>query len=99
MFFLLAYKQKLNGRTLHKRKYGAGPRLWKTVTGTAWNWWTGPVLEYSAENLDKYLTTIRDFISKCGEDCLPKKSIQVFPNCKAWMHQEIHSLLKTSIPV
>eukprot|EP00061_Rhincodon_typus_P008134 g30483.t1 len=49
----------------------------------------------SAENLDKYATTVMDFISKCAEDCVPKKSIQVFPNWKPWMSQEIHRLLKT----
>eukprot|EP00061_Rhincodon_typus_P008721 g31584.t1 len=49
----------------------------------------------SVESLDDYTTTVTDFISKCVEDCVPKKSIQVFPNRKPWMNQEIHSLLKT----
>eukprot|EP00061_Rhincodon_typus_P010466 g34782.t1 len=29
------------------------------------------------------------------EDCVPKKSIRVFPISKLWMNQEIHSLVKT----
>eukprot|EP00061_Rhincodon_typus_P011283 g36188.t1 len=36
----------------------------------------------AAENLDENATTVTDFISKCMEDCVPKKSIQVFPNRK-----------------
>eukprot|EP00061_Rhincodon_typus_P016793 g45188.t1 len=41
----------------------------------------------------EYTTT--EFISKCMEVCLPKKSILVFPNQKTWMNWEIHCLLKT----
>eukprot|EP00061_Rhincodon_typus_P010307 g34502.t1 len=48
----------------------------------------------SVENPDEYATTVTDFISKCVEDCVPKKSMRVFPNHKPWMNQEIHSLLK-----
>eukprot|EP00061_Rhincodon_typus_P009545 g33131.t1 len=47
------------------------------------------------ENLDKYTTTVMDHMSKCVEDCLPKKSMRVFPNRKPWMNWEIHSLLKS----
>eukprot|EP00061_Rhincodon_typus_P013788 g40379.t1 len=36
--------------------------------------WT--VFKYSVENLDEYPTTVMVFISKCVEDCRPKKSIQ-----------------------
>ncbi|XP_048386342.1 uncharacterized protein LOC125452224 isoform X2 [Stegostoma tigrinum] len=46
----------------------------------------------SAENLDEYATTVTDFISKCVEDCVPKKSVRVFPNYKHWMN---HTWLKT----
>eukprot|EP00061_Rhincodon_typus_P013827 g40440.t1 len=55
------------------------------------------VFKCSVENLDEYASTVMDFISKCVEDCIPKKSIQVFvkPNRKLWMNQEIYSLLKT----
>eukprot|EP00061_Rhincodon_typus_P009766 g33521.t1 len=52
-------------------------------------------LEESAGNVDEHATTITDFISKCMEDCVPKKSIQVFLNRKPWKNQEIHCLLKT----
>eukprot|EP00061_Rhincodon_typus_P017699 g46509.t1 len=45
----------------------------------------------SVENLDKYATTIMDFISKCME----YQRSQVFPNHKPWMNQQVHSLLKT----
>eukprot|EP00061_Rhincodon_typus_P016067 g44086.t1 len=44
---------------------------------------------------DEYAITLTDFISKCVEDCVPKKSIRVFSNRKPWMNREIHSLLKT----
>eukprot|EP00061_Rhincodon_typus_P000776 g12722.t1 len=56
--------------------------------------WT--VCKCSGENPDVYATTITDFISKGGEDRAPMKLIRVSPNCKPWINQEIHSLLKTS---
>eukprot|EP00061_Rhincodon_typus_P003173 g19451.t1 len=34
------------------------------------------IFKNSLENLDKYTTTIMDFISKCVEDCMPKMSIR-----------------------
>eukprot|EP00061_Rhincodon_typus_P017343 g45997.t1 len=49
----------------------------------------------SVENIDVYANTFMVFIRKCVEDCVPKKSIQAFPNHKSWMNQEAHSLLKT----
>eukprot|EP00061_Rhincodon_typus_P014343 g41302.t1 len=55
--------------------------------------WT--VFKRSAENPDKFATTVTNFITKHVEGCAPKKSIRVFPNQKPWMNQEIHSLLKT----
>eukprot|EP00061_Rhincodon_typus_P018407 g47569.t1 len=55
--------------------------------------WT--VFKYLAKNLDEYAATITDFVSKCVEDCVPKKLIWVFPNRKPWLNREIHSLLKT----
>ncbi|XP_051899168.1 uncharacterized protein LOC127585608 [Pristis pectinata] len=48
----------------------------------------------SAASLDEYATTLTDFISKCVEDCVPKRTIRVFPNKKPWMNREIHSRLK-----
>eukprot|EP00061_Rhincodon_typus_P003233 g19600.t1 len=45
------------------------------------------VFKCSAEKLDKYITTVTGFISKCMEECIPK-------NRKPWMNQKIHSLLK-----
>eukprot|EP00061_Rhincodon_typus_P010447 g34746.t1 len=50
------------------------------------------MFQCSAEKPDEYVTTVTDFISKCVEDCVPKKSIRVYPNRKARMNQEIHSL-------
>eukprot|EP00061_Rhincodon_typus_P012155 g37710.t1 len=54
------------------------------------------VFKSSEENLDEYATTIMDLISKCVEDCMPKKSICVFPIWKSQMNWENHSLLKTN---
>eukprot|EP00061_Rhincodon_typus_P012658 g38536.t1 len=51
------------------------------------------VFQKSAANLNEYAITVTDFTSKCVEDCMPKKLILVFPNCKPWMNREIHSLL------
>eukprot|EP00061_Rhincodon_typus_P007776 g29797.t1 len=34
------------------------------------------MFKHSAENLNEYATTVTDFISKCEEDCEPKKSIR-----------------------
>eukprot|EP00061_Rhincodon_typus_P007185 g28614.t1 len=48
----------------------------------------------AVENLDEYTITITDFTTKCVEDCVPKKSIQVFSNQKPWMNLEMHCLLK-----
>eukprot|EP00061_Rhincodon_typus_P008193 g30599.t1 len=45
--------------------------------------------------LSKYITTVMEFISKRVEGCVSKKSIPMIPNCKPWMNQEIHPLLKT----
>eukprot|EP00061_Rhincodon_typus_P006050 g26269.t1 len=56
--------------------------------------WT--VFMNSAENLDAYTTRVMDFMNKYVEDCVPKKSIRVFPNRKPWINWEIHCLLKTS---
>eukprot|EP00061_Rhincodon_typus_P010593 g34994.t1 len=49
----------------------------------------------SADNLDKYVTTVMDFISECMEVCVPKKAICVFPRRKPGMNQEIHCQPKT----
>eukprot|EP00061_Rhincodon_typus_P011872 g37217.t1 len=49
------------------------------------------------DNLDKYATTVMDFINKCVEDHVPKKTIHVFPNRKPWMNWEILCLLKTRV--
>eukprot|EP00061_Rhincodon_typus_P007944 g30122.t1 len=53
------------------------------------------VFKYTVDELDKDTTTIPDAISKCLQDCVPKKLIPVFPNRKPWMNREIHCLLKT----
>eukprot|EP00061_Rhincodon_typus_P012416 g38137.t1 len=54
-----------------------------------------PKCRKSADNLDRYATTVTDFISKCMEDCTPKKSIWLFPNRNSWMSWEIHCRPKT----
>eukprot|EP00061_Rhincodon_typus_P015064 g42532.t1 len=55
--------------------------------------WT--IFKELADNLDKYTTTIMDFISKCTVDCMPKKTLRVYANWKPWMNRELHCLLKT----
>eukprot|EP00061_Rhincodon_typus_P015403 g43055.t1 len=50
------------------------------------------IFKNSAANLNENSTTVTDFISKCGEDCMPKKLIQVLTNWKPQMNQEIHFL-------
>eukprot|EP00061_Rhincodon_typus_P018514 g47714.t1 len=52
------------------------------------------IFRNSAANQDEYATTVKVFISKCVEDCIPKKSICLFPDWKSWMNREIHCLLK-----
>eukprot|EP00061_Rhincodon_typus_P017629 g46402.t1 len=64
--------------------------LWDSLGSVDWT-----LFKCSVEKLNEYATTVKGFISKCVEDCVPKKTIQVFPNWKPWMNQEIHSLLKT----
>eukprot|EP00061_Rhincodon_typus_P017221 g45811.t1 len=100
VFLLPAYKQKLNGRILHEVKYSAGPSQQKIVSGSAWTSMDWTMFKCSAKNMDEYATTVSDFIKKCVEDCIPKKSIRVFPNagndtsfpdmlnvCYAWFEQ------------
>lgn len=48
-------------------------------------------LNCSRAKLDEYATAITDFISKCVEDCIPKKMIRVFPNQKWRMNLGVHS--------
>eukprot|EP00061_Rhincodon_typus_P003367 g19914.t1 len=66
-------------------------RLWDCLDLMDWT-----VFKHSVGNLDEYTNTVTDFISKCVEGCVPKKSIWVFPNRKPWMKREIHSLLKAT---
>ncbi|XP_051866219.1 uncharacterized protein LOC127567392 [Pristis pectinata] len=49
----------------------------------------------SAASLDEYISTITEFISKYIEDCVPKRTIRVFPNRKPWMNWKIHTLPKS----
>eukprot|EP00061_Rhincodon_typus_P004691 g23198.t1 len=88
LFLLPAYKQKLKREDPSRKAYNAG--LWDCMELVGWT-----IFKCSAENRDKYGTTVMDFISKSVEYYVPKKSIQVFSNRKPWMNQEIHSLLKT----
>ena len=53
------------------------------------------VFKNSATSLNEYATTVTDFISKCVEDCVPKKQICVYSNRKPWMNRDIHCLLKS----
>ena len=46
------------------------------------------VFKNSVTSLNKYATTVTEFISKCVEDCVPKKQICVFPNWKPWMNRD-----------
>eukprot|EP00061_Rhincodon_typus_P017006 g45501.t1 len=95
VFLLFAYKQKLK-RENPSQKEGqcwskaVGDHLWDCLESVDWT-----VFKCSVKNLDGYATTDMDCISTCVEDCMPKKSIQVFTNQKLWMIQEVHSLLKT----
>ncbi|XP_072358730.1 uncharacterized protein [Scyliorhinus torazame] len=52
------------------------------------------IFNNSATNLNEYATTVTDFISKCVDDCVPKKAVRAFPNRKPWLNHEIDSLLK-----
>ena len=52
-------------------------------------------IKNSVTSLNEYATTVTDFISKCVEDCVPKKQIHAFPNQKPWMIRDIHCLLKS----
>ncbi|XP_072362773.1 uncharacterized protein [Scyliorhinus torazame] len=52
------------------------------------------IFKNSATNLNECATTVTDFISKCVDDCVPKKAVRAFPNQKPWLNREIDSLLK-----
>eukprot|EP00061_Rhincodon_typus_P017578 g46332.t1 len=94
VFLLPAYKQKLKLEDPSQKEI----QCWSEAAEACLQDCLGSVdltvFKYSAENLDEY--TITDFISKHVEDCVPKKSIRVFPNQKPWLNWEIHSLLKTN---
>lgn len=47
-------------------------------------------------NLDEYANAITDLISKCMEDCVPKKTIQNFPNQILWMNCLVYSQMARS---
>eukprot|EP00061_Rhincodon_typus_P007044 g28320.t1 len=53
------------------------------------------IFKNSAATLNEHGTTVTDFISKCVDDCVPKKLIQMFLKWKPWMNWNIHSLLKS----
>eukprot|EP00061_Rhincodon_typus_P008386 g30944.t1 len=57
------------GGPLMKRSEAVEDYFWDCLESVDWT-----VFKCSLENLDKYATTITDFISKCVEDCVPKKS-------------------------
>eukprot|EP00061_Rhincodon_typus_P014322 g41267.t1 len=94
-FLLPAYKQKLKRDSLSRNEVqcwaeAAKVRLRDCLGSVDWT-----VFKCLAENLDECTTTVMDFVGKCVEGRTRKKSIRVFPNCKPWMNQEMHSLLKT----
>eukprot|EP00061_Rhincodon_typus_P014684 g41868.t1 len=94
VFLLLAYKQKLKHedsvqKVLHCWSMAVKELLWVCLKSVDWS-----MLKNSPANPDEYARVITNFISKCVEDCVPKKSIRMYPNWKPWMNQEIHCLLK-----
>eukprot|EP00061_Rhincodon_typus_P017979 g46943.t1 len=61
-----------NERILHEKKYNAAEdRLRYSLDAVDWT-----AFKCSVENLDEFATTVTDFISKCVDDCVPKKSIR-----------------------
>eukprot|EP00061_Rhincodon_typus_P005148 g24321.t1 len=95
VFLLPAYKQKLKREDPSQKEVlhwseALEDDLRDCLDSVDWT-----VFKCSAENLDEYATTITDFISKCVEDCIPTKSIPMFPIHKPWISQEMHSLPKT----
>eukprot|EP00061_Rhincodon_typus_P015108 g42604.t1 len=94
VFLLPAYKQQLKWENPPQNKVQCWSKavedhLRDHLDSVDWT-----VFKCSVENLDEYATTVTDFISKCVEDCVPKKLIRMFPNHKPLM--EIHFLLKAS---
>eukprot|EP00061_Rhincodon_typus_P017224 g45816.t1 len=56
----------------------------------------GKVQKIKSHEIHKLTSSVIDFISKCVEDCMPKKLIQVFPNQKPWKDQKTYYLLKST---
>eukprot|EP00061_Rhincodon_typus_P018876 g48241.t1 len=95
VFLLPAYKEKVKLENPSRKEVQCWPKAaedWRRVCFDSVDW---NVFKCSVENLEEYASTVTDFISKCTEICVPKKSICVFPNRKPWLNQEIHSLPKT----
>ncbi|XP_060703504.1 uncharacterized protein LOC132830055 [Hemiscyllium ocellatum] len=95
VYLLPAYKQKLKRedpvqKVVQCWSDGTDELLQDCFESVDWS-----IFKNSATSLNEYATTVTDFISKCVEDCVPKKLIRVFPNQKPWMNSEIHSLLKS----
>eukprot|EP00061_Rhincodon_typus_P012085 g37570.t1 len=83
------YTATNTGDEIHRGPIFLEDCLWGCLESVDWT-----IFKYSVENLDEYATTVTDFINKCVEHCVPKKSIRVFPSQKPRMNQEIHSFLK-----
>eukprot|EP00061_Rhincodon_typus_P011444 g36456.t1 len=76
VFLLPAYKQKLKWENSSRKEVQHWSKAWEErlrgyLESVDWT-----VFKCSAENLDEYATTVTGFISKCVEDCVPKKSIR-----------------------
>ncbi|XP_048414141.1 uncharacterized protein LOC125465079 isoform X2 [Stegostoma tigrinum] len=95
VFLLPAYKQKLKRENPVQRVVQCWSEETDKLLRDCFESVDWSVFKNSAANLNEYATTVTDFISKCVEDCVPKKLIRVFPNQKPWMNWEIHSLLKS----
>eukprot|EP00061_Rhincodon_typus_P004424 g22531.t1 len=95
VFLLPAYEQKLKQKNPSQKEAQCWSEAVEDCLQDCLDLVDWTVFKCSVENLDEYATTVTDFVRKCVEDCVPKKSVQVFPNRKCSMNKEIHSLLKT----
>eukprot|EP00061_Rhincodon_typus_P016889 g45339.t1 len=80
VFLLPAYKQKLKRENPSQNEVQCWSEAAEDCVQDCLDSADWATFKCSTENLDEYATTVTDFISKCVEDCVPKKSIGEFPN-------------------
>ncbi|XP_059805435.1 uncharacterized protein LOC132380556 isoform X1 [Hypanus sabinus] len=94
VFLIPAYRQKVKREKPEQKLVPCWSEETKEILRDCFESVDWKMFKDSAASHEEYVTTVTDFITKCVEDCVPKRTITVFPNQKPWMNEEIRSLLR-----